>query len=72
MSTRKFSELRGEFMQRNPGIVAIDGAGYWWRVFGEAWSMVPTNPDNEPIPLPVKLYRLVPVEDGRAEQEPTP
>lgn len=44
-----------------PEIVAIDANGYWWRVFDEQWSMPPTNPDNEPIPKPVKLYRLVPI-----------
>lgn len=39
--------------------VAIDAAGYWWRVFGDFWSMVPTNPDNAPVPQPAKFYRLV-------------
>jgi len=49
--------------ERDLPIVAIDANGYWWRVFGEdpAWSMVPTNPDNSPIPEPVKFYRLVEV-----------
>lgn len=46
-----------------PDAVAIDANGYWWRVWGEdpAWSMVPTNPDNSPIPEPVTFYRLVPI-----------
>lgn len=44
--------------------VAIDANGYWWRVWGEdpMWSMCPTNPDNSPIPEPVKFYRLVELE----------
>lgn len=47
-----------------PDAVAIDANGNWWRVWGEdpAWSMVPTNPDNSPIPQPVKFYRLVEIE----------
>lgn len=47
-----------------PRVIAIDAAGYWWRTFGEDpyWSMVPVNPDNSPIPKPVKFYRLVPME----------
>lgn len=46
---------------RLPDAVAIDAKGFWWRVWGEGpmWSMVPTNPDNSPIPQPVKYYRLV-------------
>lgn len=45
--------------------LAIDAKGYWWRCWGEdpMWSMVPTNPDNSPIPKPVKFYRLVEITD---------
>jgi hypothetical protein len=43
-------------------VVAIDASGFWWRAFeGEYWSMPPTNPDNSPIPQPVRLFRLVPI-----------
>ena len=42
-----------------PPIVAIDAEGYWWRRYDTHWSMVPTNPDNSPVPRPVKFYRLV-------------
>jgi len=57
-----------------PPVVAIDADGYWWRVYeGEFWSMVPTNPDNTPIPVPVTLYRLVLITEveTRAASEPT-
>jgi hypothetical protein len=48
--------------------VAIDAKGYWWRVWGEdpMWSMVPANPDNSPVPAPVRFYRLVEVEGPNA------
>lgn len=41
-----------------PDRIAIDAKGYGWRVWeGEDhWSMVPTNPDNSPIPEPVAWF----------------
>ena len=41
-----------------PDRIAIDAKGYGWRVWDdqEFWSMVPTNPDNSPIPQPVKWF----------------
>ena len=52
--------------QSIPDAVVIDANGYWWRVWGEDphWSMVPTNPDNSPIPQPVKFYRLIEFRPG--------
>jgi hypothetical protein len=49
-----------------PDAVVIDANGFWWRTWAEdpMWSMVPTNPDNSPIPQPVKYYRLVEVAPG--------
>lgn len=46
-----------------PDRIAIDGKGFWWRVWDgyTAWSMVPTNPDNSPITEPVAMYVLVKV-----------
>jgi hypothetical protein len=46
-----------------PDRIAIDGNGFGWRVWddSEMWSMVPQNPDNSPIPLPVTWF--VRVED---------
>lgn len=54
-----------------PDVVAIDANGYWWRVWGEdpMWSMVPTNPDNSPIPEPVTYYRLVPLTEPRGDTQ---
>jgi hypothetical protein len=48
-----------------PDAVVIDANGYWWRVWDEHeyWSMVPVNPDNSPVPLPVKRYKLVPADE---------
>jgi hypothetical protein len=46
-----------------PDLIAIDTKGNWWRVWHgepEFWSMVPTNPDNSPIPQPVRYYTLSP------------
>lgn len=41
-----------------PDRIAVDAKGYGWRVWNdqEMWSMVPTNPDNSPIPQPVKWF----------------
>lgn len=41
-----------------PDRIAIDANGYGWRVWDneEYWSMVPTNPDNGPIPQPVTWF----------------
>lgn len=41
-----------------PDRIAIDAEGFGWRVWDDAdhWSMVPTNPDNEPIPHPVTWF----------------
>lgn len=45
-----------------PDRIAIDAKGYGWRQWDdeEMWSMVPTNPDNSPIPQPVTWFVLVP------------
>jgi hypothetical protein len=55
-----------DFKPNLPDAVAIDANGYWWRVWGEnpMWSMAPVNPDNSPIPQPVKFYRLVEFSPG--------
>ena len=41
-----------------PDRIAIDAHGYGWRVWDDKdyWSMVPTNPDNSPIPQPVTWF----------------
>lgn len=41
-----------------PDRIAIDAHGYGWRVWDdqEMWSMVPQNPDNEPIPEPLTWF----------------
>jgi hypothetical protein len=41
-----------------PDRIAIDAHGYGWRVWDdqEMWSMVPTNPDNEPVPEPLTWF----------------
>jgi hypothetical protein len=41
-----------------PDRIAIDAHGYGWRVWDdqETWSMVPQNPDNEPIPEPLTWF----------------
>jgi hypothetical protein len=41
-----------------PDRIAVDANGYGWRVWDdqEHWSMVPTNPDNSPIPQPVTWF----------------
>jgi len=39
--------------------LVVDADGYvWWR-YGDAYSMVRTNPDNSPIPFPVTVYKAV-------------
>jgi hypothetical protein len=45
-----------------PDRIAVDAKGCGWRVWEDQdhWSMVPTNPDNSPIPEPVTWF--VPVE----------
>ena len=35
-----------------PDRIAVDANGYGWRVWGDSWSMVPTNPDNSAPPQP--------------------
>lgn len=43
-----------------PDRIAIDANGFGWRVWDDGtWSMVPTNPDNSPIPQPVTFYERV-------------
>lgn len=51
-----------------PDRIAIDAHGYGWRVWDDKdyWSMVPTNPDNSPIPQPVTWF--VPAADDRQTQ----
>lgn len=41
-----------------PDRIAVDADGYGWRVWDgeDHWSMVPTNPNNNPIPEPVKWF----------------
>lgn len=39
-----------------PERLAIDANGFGWRVYADHWSMVPTNPDNSPVPQPVTYY----------------
>jgi len=39
-----------------PDKLAIDANGFGWRVYPGHWSMIPTNPDNSPIPQPVTMY----------------
>lgn len=41
-----------------PDRIAVDAKGYGWRVWDDEdhWSMVPTNPDNSPIPQPVTWF----------------
>lgn len=41
-----------------PDRIAIDAKGYGWRQWDdeEMWSMVPTNPDNSPIPQPITWF----------------
>lgn len=39
-----------------PPMLAVDAAGYVWRVYPDHWSMAPSNPDNEPVPGPVTYY----------------
>lgn len=41
-----------------PDRIAVDAKGYGWRVWNDedGWSMVPTNPDNSPIPQPVTWF----------------
>lgn len=41
-----------------PDRIAVDAKGYGWRVWNgsDYWSMVPTNPDNSPIPQPVTWF----------------
>lgn len=41
-----------------PDRIAVDAKGYGWRVWNgsDFWSMVPTNPDNSPIPRPVTWF----------------
>lgn len=41
-----------------PDRIAIDARGYGWRVWDDQaeWSMVPTNPDNSPVPEPVTWF----------------
>jgi hypothetical protein len=45
-------------MSETPDRIAIDADGFGWRVWDdqEHWSMVPTNPDNEPVPHPLTWY----------------
>lgn len=45
-----------------PDRIAVDAKGYGWRVWdgSDFWSMVPTNPDNSPIPKPVTWFVPVP------------
>lgn len=47
-----------------PDRIAIDAKGYGWRVWNDEtfWSMVPTNPDNSPIPEPVTWFIPAPTE----------
>ncbi len=56
---------------RMPDRIAIDAKGYGWRVWDgdEMWSMVPVNPDNSPIPLPVTWFIPVPAEVQAAVAE---
>lgn len=39
--------------------LAVDANGYVWWVYGDAFAMVSTNPDNSPIPFPVTYYEPV-------------
>jgi len=50
-----------------PDRIGIDAHGYGWRAWDDSdlWSMVPQNPDNEPVPEPVTWY--VPEDAARAE-----
>lgn len=41
---------------RHPHRIAVDGKGYVWRAYPDMWSMAPVNPDNSPIPQPVRFY----------------
>lgn len=60
---RLTDELPTISRRQSPACVAIDANGYYWRCWGEdpMWSMVPTNPDNSPIPQPVRFFKLVPL-----------
>ncbi len=49
-------------MSEQDSRLAVDAKGYVWRVFEDAWSMAPSNPDNSPIPEPVRYY--VPQEEN--------
>lgn len=42
-----------------PPRIAVDGLGYYWRVYPTHWSMCPVNPDNNPIPEPVTYYERI-------------
>lgn len=43
--------------QMKPPRIAMDGDGFWWRVFDDGtWSMCPTNSDNSPVSQPVTYY----------------
>lgn len=50
--------LSGGTPKAVPDRIAIDANGFGWRVWNDAehWSMVPTNPDNSPIPQPVTWF----------------
>jgi hypothetical protein len=54
----------------NPDRIAIDAQGYGWRVWDgeDSWSMVPTNPDNSPIPEPVTWYLPERIVTPRSQQ----
>lgn len=39
-----------------PARIVVDAKGFYWRDFGEFYSMCPVNPDNSPIPQPVVYY----------------
>lgn len=45
-----------------PDRIAVDAQGFGWRVWDyvDHWSMVPTNPDNEPIPEPLTWFVRLP------------
>lgn len=38
--------------------IAVDGMGFGWRVWDDQtwWSMIPTNPDNSPVPQPITWF----------------